>query len=152
MALLKLGQREHMEQFRKGQLYMNTLKYFRDLESDPARADHYEGAQIRRGGEAAVVRRERPEKADDEGTQDIDEDRSPGKLCARDARDRERQPGARHAAERAADADPNVSHRRRPIILRSEIAIMAAQGSAHGGRASNGSPDPIFMPRPLQFK
>jgi hypothetical protein len=44
MVLLKLGQREHMEQFRKGQLYMNTLKYFRDLESDPARADHYEGA------------------------------------------------------------------------------------------------------------
>jgi hypothetical protein len=44
MVLLKLGQRKHMEQFRKGQLYMNTLKYFRDLESDPARADHYEGA------------------------------------------------------------------------------------------------------------
>jgi hypothetical protein len=44
MVQLKLGQREHMEQFRKGQLYMNTLKYFRDLECDPARADHYEGA------------------------------------------------------------------------------------------------------------
>ena len=44
MVLLKLGQREHMEQFRKGQLYMNTLKHFRDLESDPARADRYEGA------------------------------------------------------------------------------------------------------------
>jgi hypothetical protein len=44
MLLLKLGQRDHMEQFRKGQLYMNTLKYFRDLESDPARADRYEGA------------------------------------------------------------------------------------------------------------
>jgi hypothetical protein len=43
-GLIKLGQREHMEQFRKGQLYMSTLKYFRDLESDPARADHYEGA------------------------------------------------------------------------------------------------------------
>jgi hypothetical protein len=43
MLLLKLGQREHMEQFRKGLLYMNTLKYFRDLESDPARADRYEG-------------------------------------------------------------------------------------------------------------
>jgi len=44
MLLLKLGQREHMEQFRKGLLYMNPLKYFRDLESDPARADRYEGA------------------------------------------------------------------------------------------------------------
>jgi hypothetical protein len=43
MLLLKLGQREHMEQFRKGQLYMSTLQYFRDLESDPARADRYEG-------------------------------------------------------------------------------------------------------------
>jgi hypothetical protein len=43
MLLLKLGQREHMEQFRKGLLYMNTRKYFRDLESDPARADRYEG-------------------------------------------------------------------------------------------------------------
>jgi hypothetical protein len=44
MLLLKLGQREHMEQFRKGLLYMNPLKYFRDLESDRARADRYEGA------------------------------------------------------------------------------------------------------------
>ncbi len=44
MVLLKLGQREHMEQFRKGRLYMNPLRYFRDLESDPARADRYEGA------------------------------------------------------------------------------------------------------------
>jgi hypothetical protein len=44
MLLLKLGQREHMEQFRKGLLYMNSLTYFRELESDCARADRYEGA------------------------------------------------------------------------------------------------------------
>ncbi len=44
MFLFKLGQREHMEQFRKGMLYMNTLNYFRDLESNPARTDRYEGA------------------------------------------------------------------------------------------------------------
>ena len=44
VLLLKLGQQMHMEQFRKGLLYMNPLKYFRDLESDPARADRYEGA------------------------------------------------------------------------------------------------------------
>jgi hypothetical protein len=44
MPLLKLGQREHMVQFRKGLLYMSPLKYFRDLENEPARADRYEGA------------------------------------------------------------------------------------------------------------
>jgi hypothetical protein len=44
MVLLKMGQREHLEQFRTGLLYMNPLTYFRDLESDPARADRYEGA------------------------------------------------------------------------------------------------------------
>ena len=44
MPLLKLGQRDHMEQFRKGLLYMNSLTYFRELESDSARADRYEGA------------------------------------------------------------------------------------------------------------
>jgi hypothetical protein len=43
MFLLKMGQREHMEQFRKGLLYMNTLNYFRGLDGDPARADRYEG-------------------------------------------------------------------------------------------------------------
>jgi hypothetical protein len=43
MFLLKLGQREYMEQFRKGLLYMNTLNYFRELDGDPARADRYEG-------------------------------------------------------------------------------------------------------------
>ncbi len=43
MFLLKMGQREHMEQFRKGLLYMNTLKYFRGLDGDPARADRFEG-------------------------------------------------------------------------------------------------------------
>lgn len=43
MLLLKMGQREHMEQFRKGLLYMNTLSYFRGLDGDPARADRYEG-------------------------------------------------------------------------------------------------------------
>jgi hypothetical protein len=32
MLLLKMGQREHMEQFRKGLLYMYTLSYFRGLD------------------------------------------------------------------------------------------------------------------------
>jgi hypothetical protein len=43
MFLLKMGQREHMEQFRNGLLYMKPLNYFRELEGDSARADHYEG-------------------------------------------------------------------------------------------------------------
>ena len=43
MFLLKMGQREHMEQFRKGLLYMNTLNYFRELDGDSARADRFEG-------------------------------------------------------------------------------------------------------------
>ena len=43
MALMKLGSKEHMEQFRTGLLYMNTLSYFRDLEADTARGDRFEG-------------------------------------------------------------------------------------------------------------
>lgn len=43
MILLKMGQQEHMEQFRRGRLYMNTLNYFRGLDGDPARADRFEG-------------------------------------------------------------------------------------------------------------
>jgi hypothetical protein len=44
MLLLKMGQRDHMEQFRRGLLYMNTLNYFRGLDGDRARADRFEGA------------------------------------------------------------------------------------------------------------
>jgi hypothetical protein len=43
MLLLKLGQREHMEMLRNGLLYMNSLAFFKSLESDPAREDPYEG-------------------------------------------------------------------------------------------------------------
>jgi hypothetical protein len=43
LLLLKLGQKEHLEMLRKGKLYMNTLAYFTTLDSDPARADPYEG-------------------------------------------------------------------------------------------------------------
>ncbi|HEV2711305.1 MAG TPA: hypothetical protein VGU67_13905 [Edaphobacter sp.] len=43
MFLLKMGQQDHMEQFRRGVLYMNTLNYFRGLDGDPARADRFEG-------------------------------------------------------------------------------------------------------------
>jgi len=43
LLLLKLGQKEYLEMLRKGKLYMNTLDYFTTLDSDPARADPYEG-------------------------------------------------------------------------------------------------------------
>jgi hypothetical protein len=43
MVLMKLGRKEHMEQFRTGLFYMNTLSYFRDLEADTARGDRFEG-------------------------------------------------------------------------------------------------------------
>ena len=40
---MKLGGKEHMEEFRTGLLYMNTLSYFCELEADTARADRREG-------------------------------------------------------------------------------------------------------------
>ena len=43
MVLMKLGRKEHMEQFRTGLLYMNALSYFHSLEADVARGDRYEG-------------------------------------------------------------------------------------------------------------
>src|SRR3974377_59858 len=41
MLLMKLGRKEHMEQFRTGLLYMNALSYFQSLEADMARGDRY---------------------------------------------------------------------------------------------------------------
>jgi hypothetical protein len=43
MIFMKCGKKEHMEQFRTGLLYMNTLSYFRELEADLARGDSFEG-------------------------------------------------------------------------------------------------------------
>jgi len=43
MVLMKLGRKDHMEQFRTGLLYMNALSYFHNLEADSARGDRYEG-------------------------------------------------------------------------------------------------------------
>jgi hypothetical protein len=43
-ALVKFGKREHLEQLRgRGLLYMKSLAAFRDLESDAARGDPFEG-------------------------------------------------------------------------------------------------------------
>jgi hypothetical protein len=44
MVLLKFGQRQHLEEFRKnGLLYLNPEKYFTDLEDDIVRGDRFEG-------------------------------------------------------------------------------------------------------------
>jgi hypothetical protein len=43
MILLKLGRRAHLEELRRGLLYMNPLSHFRSLEEDPARRDEREG-------------------------------------------------------------------------------------------------------------
>ncbi len=44
-VLLKFGEREHLEEFRReGLLYMNPLAYFLKLESDAERGDSFEGA------------------------------------------------------------------------------------------------------------
>jgi hypothetical protein len=43
MILLKLGRREHLEELRRGLLYMNSLSYFRSQEEDTARSDEREG-------------------------------------------------------------------------------------------------------------
>jgi hypothetical protein len=43
MIFIKLGRKEHMDHFRTGMLYMNTLSYFRELEADMARGDRCEG-------------------------------------------------------------------------------------------------------------
>ena len=43
MIFLKLGGKKHLQDLRKGLLYMNPLSYFRSLEDDSARSDKREG-------------------------------------------------------------------------------------------------------------
>jgi hypothetical protein len=43
--LVKLGQRDHMEELRsKGAVFLQTIHYFEKLENDTARGDHLEGS------------------------------------------------------------------------------------------------------------
>jgi hypothetical protein len=43
-GLVKIGERQHIEQlFRNGTAFLQTLKYFRDLEKDQERGDLTEG-------------------------------------------------------------------------------------------------------------
>src|SRR5215467_2054151 len=43
MLLLKFGQRQHLDELRGGLLYMNSQRYFRDLDGDFVRGDRFEG-------------------------------------------------------------------------------------------------------------
>lgn len=46
MGLMKVGKREHLEAFRNGQVYCNTLQYFKELEySFPGMGDRFECAE-----------------------------------------------------------------------------------------------------------
>ena len=45
-SFVKFGQFEHIEKFQEqGKIYMNTVKYFKDLEDDCQRKDKYEGIE-----------------------------------------------------------------------------------------------------------
>jgi hypothetical protein len=54
MVVFKFGEREHMEQFAQGLLYMNTLDHFAKLESDCLRMDRHEGTSHSFWAELAV--------------------------------------------------------------------------------------------------
>lgn len=43
LRIAKFGQRCYIDKFVRGQLYMNTLAHFANIESNPARRDEYEG-------------------------------------------------------------------------------------------------------------
>ncbi len=43
MLFLKMGGRDYLQMLREGKLYMNTVRYFAELENDGARANPFEG-------------------------------------------------------------------------------------------------------------
>ena len=55
LGLFKLGRREHIEQFVKGYLYMNTLEYFVKVESNEARHDPSEGLSYLKQAQGAIL-------------------------------------------------------------------------------------------------
>jgi hypothetical protein len=71
---------------------------------------HHEGPRIGRQREATLAGGQCAEEPDDEGTDDVDQDGAPGKGGAGDPPDRQRQPGARHAAKRAADGNRKIEN------------------------------------------
>jgi hypothetical protein len=77
LGMFKLGASQHIEQFAQGLLYMNTLKYFVEIETSSLRRDSHEGTSLlapRRRGRA-------PERGPD--------DALPGTCCMNASRVRE---------------------------------------------------------------
>jgi hypothetical protein len=55
LGVFKFGAREHIEQFARGLLYMNTLKHFVEIETSSLRRDSHEGTSHLRQGDGAIL-------------------------------------------------------------------------------------------------
>ena len=53
--MVKFGSSDHIEQFAQGLLYMNTLKYFAEMEADALRKDSCEGTSHLWRGDGAIL-------------------------------------------------------------------------------------------------
>src|SRR6516164_1356416 len=82
-----------------------------------ADSDHDELPDRRADQKATVGTGDRAEETDDEGSRDIDDQRTPGKGLAEMARHEARQPVAPAASEGAADHDPKISLENHPLLL-----------------------------------
>lgn len=59
--IIKLGDQRHMQSlFEDGLLYMNTLEFYRSLESDGERSDPFEGAQRVRNWRGGILKAKSP--------------------------------------------------------------------------------------------
>jgi len=68
LGLFKLGKREHIEQFARGLLYMNTLEHFVKVERNEARHDPDEGITYLKQAQGALLQVRVREKFEDVGT------------------------------------------------------------------------------------
>jgi hypothetical protein len=55
LGVFKFGASEHIEQFARGLLYMNTLKHFVEIETSSLRKDSHEGTSHLRQGDGAIL-------------------------------------------------------------------------------------------------
>jgi hypothetical protein len=55
LGVFKFGESQHIEQFAKGLLYMNTLKHFVELETNSLRKDSHEGTSHLLKGDGAIL-------------------------------------------------------------------------------------------------
>jgi len=43
-TLIKFGKIEHLEDFKNGNVFLNKIRFFKELKHDPQRVDEFEGA------------------------------------------------------------------------------------------------------------